>query len=198
MRRRGPRPGGDGRTGWLLRFAVILLGLTVVVGGTALWQYRKAQAAGRPAVSAALGGLDVTAGDARWAAMDAHTMDGPQGGGYQMPAQMMPGAPEDGTMRLGITLTVADRGAEARLLDLGREFTLTGGGVDVALTPHSDTFGPMPRLGPGSAVRGTLYFDLKAPDPGAPPLYLLWNRDGKQRRLIVQLPDSAPEHEHGS
>lgn len=194
MSGRGTRGGGKA----LVRFTVVLLALAVVVGGAVLWQYRKGQAAAQPAANAAMGGLDVTTGEARWAAMEDHTMDGPQGGGYQMPAQMMPGAPENGAMRLGIALTIADHGGGARLLDLEREFTLAGGGVGDPLTPHSDTFGPLPRLGADSAVRGTLYFDLKVPGPGTPPLYLLWNRDGKQRRLLVNLPDSAPEHQHGS
>ncbi|MEV7187424.1 hypothetical protein [Kitasatospora sp. NPDC093102] len=126
MNRRGTRPDGSGRAGRLMRLAVVLLALAMAFGGAALWQYRNGEAAAQPALSAAMGGLDVTAGEARWAATDAHTMDGPQGGGYQMPAQVMPGAPEDGTMRLGIALTIADRGDEARLLDLDREFTHRG------------------------------------------------------------------------
>ncbi|MCK9931095.1 hypothetical protein MXD62_28790 [Frankia sp. Mgl5] len=177
-----------------LSFLVVLLAAAGAVAGLFM---RTGSAAG-PAVSdtAAVGGLVATAGEADWASLTSHHMD--TGDGYQMPAQMMPGAPEGDNQRLGITLHLTNAGSEVRRFDLANEFTLAGGGTTTALTPHSDTFGALSRLNPDSAVNGVVYFDTQAPRPDDPPFELLWRRDGTTHRLLVRLPGAPAQHEHGA
>lgn len=126
--------------------------------------------------------------------MDSHDMD--KQGGYQMPAQMMPGAPAGDDMRLGVPLTLVNTGKDMREFNLVAEFSLSGGVDDAPRPLHSDTFGPLPRLSPGSAVNGILYFDTIVPDGGDPPLYVQWKRDGTTIHLAIPMA-GAPDH-HGS
>jgi hypothetical protein len=150
------------------------------------------EAPGRPT----LGGLSVDLGQAGWVSMDAHTMDSQ--GGFQMPAQMMPGAPAGDDMRLGIPLVILNASDALREFDPAREFALVGGVSDTPVGLHSDTFGLLRRLNPGSAVNGVLYFDLKVPAATDPPLVLHWSRAGQSLRLALSWVGAAPaSHTHG-
>ncbi|MFI7081505.1 hypothetical protein ACIBO1_29830 [Micromonospora sp. NPDC049903] len=146
--------------------------------------------------TASLAGVTLAPGDAGWTAMAAHHMDGQAG--YQMPAQMMPGAPEGGDMRLGVPVTLVNSGHTVRALDLVAEVSLAGGRIDGRERPHSDTIGRLARLAPGTAVHGVLYFDTIVPGPDDPPLYLTWERDGGVRRLELRISgDATGHHGHG-
>lgn len=128
--------------------------------------------------------------------MDGHDMDNQ--GGYQMPAQMMPGVPAGDDMRLGVPLTLVNTSRDLRRFNLSEEFWL-GGGRNSELRPlHSDTFGQLLRLNPGSGVDGVLYFDTVVPDDGDPPLFLQWSRDGRTVRLAVPLAGALEHEQHGS
>ena len=135
--------------------------------------------------SETLGGLSVQLHDAGWLAMDGHDM-GSQGG-YQMPSQMMPGAPAGDDMRFGVPLTLINTSGDALRFNLSEEFFLRGGRNSDSRALHSDTIGRLGRLSPGSAVDGVLYFDTTVPDAGDPPLYLEWRRDGDTTRLAIPL-----------
>jgi hypothetical protein len=120
-------------------------------------------------------------------------------GGFQMPAQMMPGAPAGDEMRLGIALTLRNTAEAVREFNLGEEFVLVGGVIDGAVRLHSDTFGLLRRLGPGSAVNGVLYFDTTVPAASAPALVLRWSRGGETFDLGIPIGGAthAP-HPHGA
>jgi hypothetical protein len=149
---------------------------------------------GAPAdYSETLGGLSVQLHNAGWLTMDGHDM-GAQGG-YQMPAQMMPGAPAGDDMRFGVPLTLINTSGGDRRFNTAEEFFLRGGPSGDTVAPHSDTFGRLGRLSPGSAVDGVLYFDTTVPDAGDPPLYLEWRRDGDTTRLAIPLmAGGQPQH----
>lgn len=132
-----------------------------------------------------LGGLSARLHDAGWLSMDGHSMDNQ--GGFQMPAQMMPGAPAGDDMRFGVPLTLVNTSGDVRRFNLAEEFFLLGGRNTESRALHSDTFGRLGRLSPGSAVDGVLYFDTVVPDAGDPPLYLEWRRDGDSTRLAIPL-----------
>jgi hypothetical protein len=149
-----------------------------------------------PGSDANLDGLSVQVGEAGWVAMDAHAMDSQ--GGFQMPAQMMPGAPEGDDMRLGIPLTLVNTSGEVRRFDLRREFMLVGGLTGDPVRPHSDTFGLLNRLTAGNAVNGVVYFDTKVPTATDPPLRLRWSRDGRSVDIALRWVGAAPPtHTHG-
>jgi hypothetical protein len=141
-----------------------------------------------------LSGITTKVSRADWYAMDSHSMD--QQGGYQMPAQMMPGAPADGEARLGVRLTLHNTSRQARQFNPIEEFLLLGG-TNSPRAPHSDTFGRLTRLNPGIAVDGTVYFDTRVPAAGDPPLSLRWVRGGEEVVLAISIGD-APDGHHGS
>lgn len=185
----GTRPRGS----WL---AIALAAVLLTVVGTAVTVRQRAEARRVIADTATLGGLTVEPHDAGWLAMDGHNMD--DQGGFQMPAQMMPGAPVGDDMRLGVPLTLMNTSQDTRPFNLVDEFFLGGGRNETTRSLHSDSFGALSRLAPGNAVNGILYFDTEVPGPADPPLYLIWKRDGDQVRLAVPL-ENQPEHEqHGS
>ena len=138
-----------------------------------------------------LSGITTQVSRADWYAMDAHTMD--QQGGYQMPAQMMPGAPADGEARLGVRLTLHNTSEQARQFNPIEEFLLLGG-PGSPRAPHSDTFGRLTRLNPGSAVDGTVYFDTVVPKLNDPPLTLRWVRGGEEVTLAISIGDAPSGH----
>lgn len=119
----------------------------------------------------------------------------PQQGGYQMPAQMMPGMPPEGQARLTVPVTLRNTTDKVRTFDIPAEFVLRGGAGDKTRELYGDTIGSLPRLAPGNAVTGVLYFDLEPPQPGDPPLYLQWTRSGKTVRLSLSPTGKAVPHE---
>jgi hypothetical protein len=127
--------------------------------------------------------------------MDSHNMDGQ--GGYQMPAQMMPGAPTGDDMRFGVPLTLMNTSSQVRQFNLAEEFFLSGGRTGDPRVLHSSTFGPLTRLAPGSAVDGVLYFDTVVPAAGDPPLHLQWRRGGDSTRLAIPLLASGTSNHDG-
>jgi hypothetical protein len=182
-----PVSGAKVRGIWLgLAFVVLLL----AVAGTGLLVQRRSAAPIDD--TAALGGLSVRLHDAGWVSMD-HTMDNQ--GGYQMPAQMMPGAPVGDDMRFGVPLSLVNTSGDVRGFNLAEEFFLRGGRTEQPRALHSDTFGQLARLGPGNGVDGVLYFDTVVPDADDPPLYLEWRRDGDTTTLAIPLlAGGAPDH----
>ncbi|GAA2357498.1 hypothetical protein MTQ13_22185 [Streptomyces sp. XM4011] len=182
----------------LIRGLVVGVATAAAIAGTAHWQQqRDARAGAEPVPVATLHGITATPGEAGWAPMEHHQMDGADNGGFRMPAQMMPGAPEDDMTRLGIPITLVNDGDDTRWFSPAEEFTLAGGAGDAPVTLHSDTIGELPRLAPHSAVRGVLYFDIEPPAEDDPPLYLRWDRDGAGKELTVTLPGEAPPPGHG-
>lgn len=148
--------------------------------------------------SATLDGLTVDVGASEWAAMN--MVENGQGG-YLRPDQMMPGAPTGNQVRLGVSVTLTNSRATTEGFSLVDEFAMSGG---LEPEPHplsADTVGELDRLGPGNALRGTLYFDIEVPEaenPQLPPLYLEWSRSGSTIRIPVQVPGGeVPEpHQH--
>jgi hypothetical protein len=150
----------------------------------------------RNSIEASIGGLTARSGQAGWVSMDAHSMDSQ--GGFQMPAQMMPGAPAGDEMRLGVPLTLINTSAEAREFNLREEFFLAGGASDTLVALHSDTFGLLGRLSAGSAVNGVLYFDTTVPTSTDPPLVLRWTRNGASVDIAIPWTGGpAATHTHG-
>jgi hypothetical protein len=176
------------RRTWL---AIAVGALLIAVVGTALQVRAQRAAEAVPLDRGTVGGITASTYDAGWVAMD-HSMN--DQGGYQMPAQMMPGAPEGDDMRLGVPLTLLNTGDESRQFILPEEFSLLGGRNDQPRLLHSDTLGQLSRLGPGSAVNGVLYFDTIVPGSGDAPLYLRWQRDGRTVRLAIRLGGDVPDH----
>jgi len=175
---------------------VVLIVLAVLSAAVGLWilATRTDDSAGLP-VSAEVDGLAIGLYEAGWVPMDAHSMDSQ--GGYQMPAQMMPGAPAGNEMRLGIAVTLLNTADGVREFNLGEEVVLVGGVVDGVVRLHSDTFGLLQRLGPGSAVNGVLYFDTTVPATSDPALVLRWSRSGETFDLAIPLGSVRPApHPH--
>lgn len=143
-------------------------------------------------------GLALAVEETEWAEMTA-VEDGE--GGFVMPNSMMPDAPTGDQVRLGIGFTLTNPGSGTEPFDLLGEFTMSGGLEPEPLPLTADTVGHLNRLGPGTAVAGTLYFDIQVPDqtdPQLPQLYLEWSRGGSSVRIPVQLPGTeVPEpHQH--
>jgi len=178
------------RGAWLVVAVIAVLG--AVVGGGLLVRDRMAEQSLPDA--ATLDGLTASLRDAGWLSMEMHQA---MQGGYQMPAQMMPGAPAGDELRLGVPLTLVNTSREARAFRLVDEFFLAGGRETAPRALHSDTFGPLPRLAPGSAVDGVMYFDTIVPGESDPPLYLIWKRGGETVRLAIPRISNVPDHPHG-
>lgn len=190
-RERHSPPDGGVHLRWIW-FALAVSALLLAAGGTGLLVHRRSAA---PADhTASLGGLSVRLGDAGWLSMD-HSADNQ--GGYQMPAQMMPGAPVGDEMRFGVPLTLINTSGQLRRFNLAQEFFLGGGRIDKPRSPHSDTIGLLTRLSPGSAVDGVVYFDTVVPAVGDPPLYLEWRRDGDLTRLAIPLMEGGAGDHNG-
>jgi hypothetical protein len=133
---------------------------------------------------------------ADWTNMD-HDMSG-NAPGYQMPPAMMPGMPEEGEQRLAVSVTVVNSSDETRPLRPGKEFTLRAGENGGRWTPHSDTFGDLPRLAPRNAIRGILFFDLPPADLADSSLWLEWTHGDTTSRLTVPADGVRvpPSHSH--
>ena len=110
---------------------VALIAVAVLAAVSGLWMMVARNAPAGLPVTAEADGLSVGLHEAGWVSMDAHTMDSQ--GGFQMPAQMMPGAPAGDEMRLGIALTLVNTADRAREFNLGEEFVLAGGAMDTVV-----------------------------------------------------------------
>lgn len=139
-------------------------------------------------------GLIVEVRGAEWVPMD-HVEDGK--GGFLTPDQMMPGAPTGNQVRLGVSVTLTNTQSRTHEFSLVEEFTLTGGLQPRPLSLSADSVGQLGRLGPGSALNATLYFDVEtSAEEELPPLFLTWTRG--RDTVLIQLPLSggAPAHDH--
>lgn len=149
-----------------------------------------------PDQTATLDGITVDVQESEWAVMN-HTTDSQ--GGYQMPDQMMPGAPTGDDMRLGVHVTLTNRESRTVTFSLVDEFSMSGGHEPEPHPLSADTVGTLNRLSPGTALQGILYFDVEVPNvenPQLPQLYLQWSRGGDAIRIPVELPGELPEHDH--
>jgi len=147
-----------------------------------------------PDSTATLDGMSIEIRKTEWAVLN-HVDNGQ--GGYLMPDQMMPGAPTGNEVRLGLGVTLTNTRADTQGFSLVDEFWISGGLEPEPKPLSADTIGDLSRLGPGTALQGTLYFDVEVPDgedPTIPPLYLEWDRGGNAIRIPVQLPGEVPEH----
>jgi hypothetical protein len=174
--------------------------VTVAALGAAIFGVTRlfaAPAATEPAgQNATIEGLTTSVITAVWSKMD-HDMaaDAP---GYQMPPQMMPGMPEQGKERLVVSVTVINTTDGTRPIGLSDEFALRVGEGGQRVTPHSDTFGDLPRLAAHNAVTGELFFDLAREDLARSPGWLEWTHKGTTTRLAIPLDGAAaePKHQH--
>ncbi len=130
---------------------------------------------------------------AEWTSMD-HDMSS-DATGYQMPPAMMPGMPENGDQRLAVSVSVVNTGDETRLLRPDGEFVLRAGNGSGRWTPHSDTFGDLPRLAPHNAVTGILYFDVP-PAKFTSPAWIEWTHDDTTNRLTIPLDGTSAPSSH--
>lgn len=175
--------------------AATVVALTVASVGLLAWQ-RLTEPSVVAGETATVNGVTAEIRQAAWVAFDmGHVMDGE--GGFMMPDQMMPDAPSGDEVRLGITLTLSNTSGTTREFNLAGEFSVTGGRTPEPRPISADSIGELPRLAPGAALDGTLYFDLEVPDDDDPPLYLRWTRDGGTVLIEVPLTGDAPVHEHG-
>jgi hypothetical protein len=167
--------------------------LAVVSLGMLGWQRLTAPAIASSG-SATLAGLTVELGSAEWVELG-HVHDGQ--GGFLMPDQMMPGAPQGDQVRLGIRITLSNTDSGTREFSLVDEFAVVGGAETEPRRLSTDSIGLLSRLGAGAAVHGRLYFDIEVPGENDPPLYLRWTRDGDTIQIPVSIGTNAPEHDHG-
>jgi hypothetical protein len=155
-----------------------------------------AMAAGTGAAPAAstgrVGRLTASVGDAGWLGMD-HDMS-TTASGYQMPPAMMPGMPAAGDDRLSVAVTLVNTGPDTVILHPVDEFTLHAGPAATKVAAYGGTFGELPRLGPGAAVSGSLFFDLPPSQLDSAGAWLDWSRDGGSVRLSI--PDAAMHMQH--
>jgi hypothetical protein len=171
--------------------------LTVASLGFLAWQ-RLTDEPAATGTTATVDGLTTEVREAGWIDFDmGHVMDGQ--GGFMMPDQMMPDAPSGDQVRLGVTVTLVNTTDGTQEFNLADEFALTGGVESEPRPISADSIGNLPRLGPGAAIDGVLYFDIVVPTPEDPPLLLQWTRDGDTVLLEVPMTnDRPPEHsEHG-
>lgn len=173
--------------------AVAVALLTVASTGAIAWQRLTGPSVAVDGV-ATLDGLTTEVHEAEWVPLD-HVHDGD--GGFLMPDQMMPGAPSGDEVRLGVNLTLSNTSSGTHTFNIADEFLITGGVTPQPQPVRADNIGVLPRLAPGAAVDGTIFFDLEVPGEDDPPLYLQWTRDGDVIQIAVPLADDAPGHDHG-
>jgi hypothetical protein len=167
--------------------------------------------------SVSAGGLTLQVQSAQWVDLEHNSQDG-----FQMPQQMMPGAPSPDQQRLAVEVAVSNRSGRATLLSHS-EFSVQssdgqvwplvaddlGGSGDDAEGAFDGLRGTVEdsgaaavgaeatRLGPGLAVNGSLSFDLPAATvaQAGKGLVLLWSRAGKVVRVPMTV-GAAPAHVH--
>jgi len=142
--------------------------------------------------TAQVGRLTASVGDTGWLGMD-HDMS-TTASGYQMPPAMMPGMPATGDDRLSVAVTLVNSGPDTVTLHPVDEFTLHAGPSATKVPAYGGTFGELPRLGPGAAVSGVLFFDLPPAQLDSTGAWLDWSRAGGSARLSI--PDAAMTMNH--
>ncbi|MFC0540583.1 DUF4352 domain-containing protein [Kutzneria chonburiensis] len=168
-----------------------LLVMTAALAAAAIGVSAMVGPAGPAESSARVGGLTASVGDTGWLGMD-HDMS-TTASGYQMPPAMMPGMPASGDDRLSVAVTVVNTGTDTVTFHPATEFTLHAGPAATDVAVYGGTFGELPRLGPGAAITGTLFFDLP-PASLDRTAWLDWNRPGGAARLSI--PDAAMTMNH--
>jgi hypothetical protein len=166
------------------------IALTLASLGTLAWHRLTPTVADN---TANLGGLSVEVASAELITMG-HVHNGQ--GGFLMPHQMMPDAPQNGEVRLGIGITLSNLDSRTQAFDLLEEFSV----IDIAGAPRAlraDSIGTLPRLAPGTAVRGTLYFDVPETTPVDRPVVLRWVRAGHTADIVVPFDSPTAGHDHG-
>jgi hypothetical protein len=108
--------------------------------------------------------------------------------GFDMPASMMPGMPDEGKHRLYMEVVLEDTGQSSATF-APREFTLRSAGGRTWPLNDPPSFGPQTLL-PGQTRSLDLYFDI--PDSVA-QVQLAWARDGDMQQLAI---DSRPPPPH--
>src|SRR5689334_5671746 len=101
---------------------IVIAVVTAIVSVTGLIEFAgliRDRPALNPQAAATVDSLTAGVTQAGWLDMDMPHMEG-----FQMPAAMMPGMPEDGHARLAVTLTVTNAAATARPLRVTDEFVL--------------------------------------------------------------------------
>jgi hypothetical protein len=169
--------------------AVAVLIAAVGVGVLALMLRERTIA---PAEEVTLGGLSLRVVRASW---EQGEDEGQPAQGFQMPPQMMPGAPAPGDQRLKMDVALANRSRNPKTLD-AEEFRIQiPGGASWPV--KVDSIGTK-LLNPGLGLDGALHFDLplsKIPK-GIQALNLLWERGGHGVRIAVPVGDAPPSGGH--
>ncbi|GAB2960531.1 hypothetical protein [Saccharothrix stipae] len=178
-----------------LRMAIVLLAASAVAT-VGVVRLAAPDASSAAAAQVVVDGLTARITAAKWAGMD-HDMSG-DAPGYQMPPAMMPGMPAHGDQRLAVSVTVVNTGDGTRPMRPGEEFALHAGRSGGRWAPHSDTFGELPRLAPGNAVQGVLFFDLPPAEVVDSPVWVEWTHGGAANRLAVPMDgvSDGPSHPH--
>lgn len=193
-----PRPASRAPSGALRgRGRLIIIAAALAVAAIGVSQLVSFLRAPTPVVEAnefTLNGLTLHMTKVDWLAFDHEDT----GGGFQMPASMMPDMPSHEQSRLIIEGYFADTTSDTAMalnLEDPEQFLLGASGERYMV--HGDTFGNLNRLNPGQVVTGELYFDVPNPKPDDPPLYLDWKRGDDSVRLAITPGGSAPTHNHG-
>ena len=111
--------------------------------------------------------------------------------GFDMPASMMPGMPDEGKHRLYLEVVVEDTGQSSATF-APREFTLRSPGGSTWTLNDPPSFGPQ-TLMPGQMRSLDLYFDI--PETVA-QVQLAWAHDGDMQQLAINS-RPPPPHNHG-
>lgn len=154
-----------------------------------------------PGQDAQVGGLTFRVENFEWVAHDHNGDDptqnqtsngggdnpNPAGQGFQMPASMMPGAPEAGNQRLQVQFTLQN--LTKRPYSYGpQEFRLVAANGDSWAPQPNEAFRPG-KLGPGQALDAALFFDVAETSAN---LALVLERNGERVQVFIGDPGSHP------
>lgn len=197
--RRRPRAPGGGAASPVVIVIVVLAAMAVTgLGVSRLIFGGHAPEAAAASPTASIAGMTAQVTKVEWIGMD-HDMS-PDSPGYQMPPAMMPGMPTGDDQRLSVAVTLVNTSDETRPMQAAKEFVLRTGKNGKQWSPHSDTFGELPRLAPHNAVTGVIFFDLPPAEFTESPQWIEWTHGGTAARLGMPLDGAIvpPEHPHTS
>ncbi len=179
-----------------VRIVIVVLSALAVATFGVIRLVAAPDASGAAAGEASVDSLTAQITAADWTGMD-HDMSG-NAPGYQMPPAMMPGMPENGEQRLAVSVTVVNASDETRPLRPSEEFALHAGEAGKQWAPRTHTFGDLPRLAPGNAVKGILYFDLPPAELVDSPAWIEWTHGDTANRLTIPMDGvgEPPNHPH--